>query len=351
MINKITMANVASYKQAAILETDRKINLIYGLNGSGKSTFSNFLYNRETNDFSACSIEPPLDDNTKFLVYNQSFINDNFYQCEAQPGIFSLSKENKDAQKRIASYNKELDELKNQRLKQEENNVTLGNKFDEIKNNAINKIWEIKVNFTGGDRVLDFCLDKLNHPKTKPFEYLLNIVKTEQKPEKTIEQLKQEAVLLKGTADSLNISIPVFEFPEAAYENDPIFEKIIVGDNNSSVAHLIKHLNNQNWVKDGLQYLSVQNEGEVRCPFCQSQTITDEFIRKIKFFFSGEYEHDIKCLEEIGHKYGQAIKRVYNIPASFFETISFLSDLKSEFQDAKKNFFDIIDKNLNLMRV
>ena len=63
--------------------------------------------------------------------------NDNFYQCEAQPGIFSLSKENKEAQKRIASYNKELDELKNQRLKQEENNVTLSNKFDEIKNKNI----------------------------------------------------------------------------------------------------------------------------------------------------------------------------------------------------------------------
>ena len=344
------MANVASYKRETTLETDHKINLIYGLNGSGKSTLSDFLYCRKDIDFSTCSIYPPLDDNTKVLVYNQSFINDNFYQCEAQPGIFSLSKENKEAQKRIASYNKELDELKNQRLKQEENNVTLSNKFDEIKNNAINKIWEIKVNFTGGDRVLDFCLDKLNHPKTKPFEYLLNIVKTEQKPEKTIEQLKREAVLLKETANPLNISIPVFEFPEAAYENDPIFEKIIVGNNNSSVANLIKQLNNQNWVKDGFQYLSVQEEGKVLCPFCQSQTITDEFVQKIKDFFSGEYEHDIKCLEEISHQYGQAIKHVYNIPASFFETISFLSDLKSEFQDAKKFFYDIIDKNLNLMR-
>lgn len=344
------MANVASYKQETILETDHKINLIYGLNGSGKSTFSNYLYDRENIEFSDCSIEPQLDDNTKLLVYNQNFIYDNFYQSEAQPGIFSLSKENKEAQKRIASYNKELDELKNQRLKQEENNVTLGNKFDEIKNNAINKIWEIKVNFTGGDRVLDFCLDKLNHPKTKPFEYLLNIVKTEQKPEKTIEQLKQEAVLLKGTADSLNISIPVFEFPEAAYENDPIFEKIIVGNNDSSVANLIKQLNNQNWVKDGLQYLSVQNEDEILCPFCQSQTITEEFIQRIKDFFSGEYEHDIKYLEDIGRKYGQAIQRVYNIPTSFFETISFLNDLESEFQDAKKFFYDIIDKNLDLMR-
>ena len=40
MINKITISGVASYKNEATLETDKNINLIYGINGSGKSTFS-----------------------------------------------------------------------------------------------------------------------------------------------------------------------------------------------------------------------------------------------------------------------------------------------------------------------
>lgn len=39
------MNNLASYKKPAILETDKKVNLIYGLNGTGKSTFSDYLYN------------------------------------------------------------------------------------------------------------------------------------------------------------------------------------------------------------------------------------------------------------------------------------------------------------------
>lgn len=38
------MKNVASYKAEAVLETDKKVNLIYGLNGTGKSTFSGYLY-------------------------------------------------------------------------------------------------------------------------------------------------------------------------------------------------------------------------------------------------------------------------------------------------------------------
>lgn len=45
MITKIKMNNVASYKNLTSLETDKKVNLLYGLNGTGKSTLSNFLYN------------------------------------------------------------------------------------------------------------------------------------------------------------------------------------------------------------------------------------------------------------------------------------------------------------------
>ena len=226
MINKITMANVASYKQETILETDHKINLIYGLNGSGKSTLSDFLYCRKDIDFSTCSIYPPLDDNTKVLVYNQSFINDNFYQCEAQPGIFSLSKENKEAQKRIENYNKELEELKSQRKQLDDDKIKHEERFKQIKGNAEEQIWNIKSVFTGGDRVLDFCLDGFKTSKTKLFDYILTIVKAEIKPEKAIEGIKQDVKLLNENSDPINISIPTLTFPEAAFEKDSIFKNV-----------------------------------------------------------------------------------------------------------------------------
>ncbi|MGW68010.1 hypothetical protein EBK63_08765, partial [Campylobacter jejuni] len=35
MITKISMKNVASYKDETTLETNKRINLIYGLNGAG----------------------------------------------------------------------------------------------------------------------------------------------------------------------------------------------------------------------------------------------------------------------------------------------------------------------------
>ena len=99
MITKISISKVASYKTRATLETDRKVNLIYGLNGTGKTTLSNFLYNTEHSDYSECSIEGL--NGEYILVYNQRFIHDYFYQPDNLKGIFTLSKENKEAEKKI----------------------------------------------------------------------------------------------------------------------------------------------------------------------------------------------------------------------------------------------------------
>lgn len=100
MITKIKMNNVASYKNLTSLETDKKVNLLYGLNGTGKSTLSNFLYNRSDDKFADCSIEGLMETDT-ILVYNQQFIKDNFYETEDIPGIFTLSKENKEIKELI----------------------------------------------------------------------------------------------------------------------------------------------------------------------------------------------------------------------------------------------------------
>ena len=60
MITKITLNNVASYKAETTLETDKKVNFIYGLNGTGKTTLSNYLasLNKEEHcDFGHCSVK------------------------------------------------------------------------------------------------------------------------------------------------------------------------------------------------------------------------------------------------------------------------------------------------------
>lgn len=100
MITKLTISNVASYKQGSSILTDKKHNLFYGLNGTGKSTISNYLYDINNPLYSSCSIDG-LETGDKILVYNAQFVRDNFYETNDIPGIFTLNKENKKAQQTI----------------------------------------------------------------------------------------------------------------------------------------------------------------------------------------------------------------------------------------------------------
>ena len=132
------MNSVASFKKATVLETDKKVNLLYGLNGVGKSTLSSFLYKPENPRFSSCSIEG-LEDNDTILVYNLDFIRDHFYEAEGINGIFTLSKKNTQVNKEIEKVSKEIRELSSIRLeknqKKEKNeaeyNLDLVRKADE----------------------------------------------------------------------------------------------------------------------------------------------------------------------------------------------------------------------------
>ena len=94
MINKIYDKRYPpSYKNMAVFETDKNINLIYGLNGSGKSTLSEFLRKRTDNEYAECSISPLLDEDTEeILVYNENYVNDVFYSSDTQKRYFLFIK-------------------------------------------------------------------------------------------------------------------------------------------------------------------------------------------------------------------------------------------------------------------
>lgn len=118
MLSSINLNQVASYKNNVSLKTDKKINLIYGLNGAGKSTFSNYLHNRNDSKYKDCSIDG-LDSDNEILVYNSNFIQDNFFETDDLKGIFTLSKENKDAEIKIFQAVNEIKKLEAQKVEVE----------------------------------------------------------------------------------------------------------------------------------------------------------------------------------------------------------------------------------------
>lgn len=349
MITKINLKNVACYKNQTTLETDKKINLIYGLNGTGKSTLSNFLYKKDEEPFSHCSIEG-LDDDTEILVYNQSFIEDNFY--EKLKGIFTLSKENKEVEIHITETEKKINELNNEKQtieKQIDEKRTL--KPKTLKDTQ-EKIWEIKEYYSGKGSVFDYCFSSKKRWDNF-FKHLTDIQKTSEKPSKTITDLKNELQSLSGENATTYDLFSEISFIEQLkkIENHSIFSKQIVGNENSSVSQLIKELGNSDWVKAGYEkYLPSESSGNVEtCPFCQEKTISDIFRKNIQNYFNESYEKDIQQLKKLSEDYSKLtipkLPDLKNIINTYSEALDFIKEYELNYH----KLTDIFKENKRLI--
>lgn len=306
MINKIVMRNVASYQDETILKTDKKVNLIYGLNGTGKSTLSGFLYNTRDSRYSDCEMDG-LRSTDRVLVYNQQFITDNFYETENINGIFTLSKENKAATQAIGNARKELAKLSDEKLKITNDKAASEKKYQKQIQDFQKEVWKIKTEYSGGDRVLEYCLEKMKGNKEVLFNYLLEIPLSEEKIEYTVETLKQEVSELQESEEKENY-ISEISFGVKHIEESPLLSKVIVGNKNSSVSGLIELLGNSKWVDEGIQY--VHMDGEVAdCPFCQQKTVSKMFYNKLKDYFDESYKMDKAEIERLLHEYEDLMNR------------------------------------------
>lgn len=351
MITKITLNNVASYKNVTSLETDKKLNLVYGLNGAGKSTLSNYLYDPKNEKYKDCSIDG-LDDETELLVYNQKFVQDNFYENKELKGIFTLNKANSDAIRKITEAQTEKENFEGDKKLEEEKSIHEEEVLVEARKTATDEIWKIKTKYSGGDRVLEFCLEGLKSSKSNLFSHFLSLEKPEKKPEKSIDDLKNEVQSLSGNNAQKYSEIPKIEFDMQDVEMNEIFQKQIVGNDNSSISALIKELGNSDWVKEGQKYLSHEENEKGICPFCQEDTITPKFIEELSGYFDASFLEDQNTVKSFYERYKSSFdllptKESYDSNPKFesfkveFETkyselINLLSDNKRKIENKIK---------------
>lgn len=305
MINNIVLNEVASYKSKSELNTDKKVNIIYGLNGTGKSTLSNYFYDIENKKYQHCSHSGEYDE---LLVYNQKFIQDNFYAKDTLNGIFSLSKENKEAKEKVENLTLEIIKLSDEK-RDIENEITAQETIiSDAKNKAQNKTWEIKTNYSGGDRVLEFCLLGKMGSKESLFNHLCSIPLLTPKSSRNISNLKEEASAVDGETAIKYSTLDKIETIELSFNEVQLLQDIIVGSTDSPVSYLISKLQNSDWVSEGLKYL--EKTGNSQCPFCQSQTITENLVQHIRSYFDETYQSSVEKIKHIQAKYNSLIDSI-----------------------------------------
>nr|WP_286313360.1 AAA family ATPase [Mammaliicoccus lentus] len=339
MIKKISLQNIATYSNYVEINP-KKVNFIYGSNGSGKTTISNLIGNFNNSD--DCVIETENLSNTSILVYNKKFVEQNFSQSdEGLKGIFTLGEESIHLQ----------DKLKELRIKKQDNNDEIHTKkntisrfeyeIEERKNIIKDKTWNVQQEVSK-----DFPKALVGYKNSKQ-KFLDQCIKIYSKY--SFENLEENSVdSLEKLKEKYNISFSTdIQLYEKFSINDMtniieieitnLLEKVIIGSNDSPMGQVIRALKNSDWVKQGLDYLDDSNQN---CPFC-NQSISKKLEQEIKDYFNEEYEQDLKKLNEINQEYSRCFKEIESNMLFILDmSIPYLNTtfLSKEFEVLKKQY-------------
>jgi len=297
MIQKIIIKKAATFLDPGVeIDNLKKVNFIYGSNGTGKTTISNLLYEPERSSFGDCNVEWENNQPILTLVYNKEFRERNFSGSTLN-GVFTLGEASVDEIDEIERKKEALDELKSRGLlrtatleKQKTRRSELESSFKEEVWSGVYKKYErnFKPAFQGVMQKASFLARLITEFNSNEAEL------------KTLDELNEKAnTILKNTPLTMNLISNVDFERLLEIESDAIWAKKIIGKADVDIAKLIQRLNLNDWVNEGRKYIS---ENDI-CPFCQEETISQGFRSQLEKYFDENYVAEINRVKELSEEY------------------------------------------------
>lgn len=297
-ISQISLKKVATFDEnGASFKDLNSINFIYGANGSGKTTTSSFLKNLAENGiedkFANSKIAWYNNESLKIEVYNKQFKEEQFRNSQVK-GIFTLGKKTNENLENIESKKESINEEKEKKKKNEKSLQKLEQERKEKEKDFADRCWEklYKKNEEDFKETLEGFKrkEKFKEKILKEFEN----DKYNQSEIVGLEKLKEKIEIVFGENQTelalLECNLTDFDF----IENHSIWEQKIVGSGDVAIADLIKRLSNEDWVAWGREYIKDNSI----CPFCQKETITEEFKKQLESYFDTSYQESIETIKE-----------------------------------------------------
>jgi len=344
MINSIFIRNVASYcSQGITINGLGKANFIYGANGCGKTTISNYFLDPSSDRYVDCSHIWQSNLELEVLVYNKEFRERNFGEGSVK-GIFTLGEATKEDIEFIEEKSTELKGLKaTLKLRKEayESKCKEKEKTDhDFRENVWKKVYkkneiDFKPAFFGSISKKEIFAAKLIQ------EYSTN-----ESEELTRDILLDKAKTLFGPFPAEKYLIQELIFDNLLdIERDYIWSKIIVGSADVDIAKMIQSLNINDWVDQGRKFI----KGDT-CPFCQKNTIDSNLKSQLEVFFNEEYIKDIEKVRKLVDDYGRITENIINFLGITEDKLKQdpTNNINMEkFSSCVKTFISI--RNLNMM--
>lgn len=338
---ELRLKNVTSYNKNIFtnLDLSKKINILYGQNGCGKSTISNFFYNTTHKDFAEC--ECTLLNDYRPIVYNSKFIEDNFYHAKEQKGVFTLSKKNADIEKDLAIKEGLRQDLKEQYRNKREAATKLKEEQNNKENDCIEAIWAKTESIRSSD-----LKNVMRGPLGSKKAFFAQLQKTLTLPVSNLEQLSKdygELIKHKNKEIPLITILLSFTLPE---DDKKLLATPIIDSSNSYLSETIKRLQNLDWVKKGKELYLKDNT----CPFCQESTINAKFIEAIESIFDESYSNKTNQISAIKSSYELATKAIYQKLTQEISTCELISEEEKEITTSHIKILDeIAIRNIELI--
>lgn len=292
MLQSITLRGTATYCHLGIeIKNLKKVNFIYGANGTGKTTISRFLADVDNPCFSSCNLQWIGGLSMKVEVYNKDFRERNFGKGSI-PGVFTLGEATKEQIEAIQALEKERDDM---RAQLSQRKTTLEEKKSELTaldNSFKEQVWRdvykenedcYKEAFKGSMGKKEVFLSKLLLELQNNNSALF----THDELVKKADTIFGEAPQILALVSSINPSVL------SDLEQHPIWQKVVVGKANIAISELINRLRLNDWVNTGRKFLT---EGDDTCPFCQHPTADAAFKEQLEQFFDEGYKADIAAI-------------------------------------------------------
>ena len=303
MIEGIHLASEGAYDAAGTkLEGLKKLNFIFGSNGSGKTTISRVI--EGSGNFPDCQITwaggSPMD----AIVYNKDFVEKHFDAESSIKGIYTFG-ENVEVAEKIKTLKGEFDGIKT-KLSGLRKNLSgedgTGGKKKERENLAaqlLKDVWDAKGDFSD----LKDAFTGLNSDKKKFRDRYLTEASSNVATVRDIAELREDAATVFAESLTEAKVLPNQDSSKvSALETSAILKKKIIGKEDVDIAALIEKLGISDWVQQGRQYF---DQLEDQCPFCQQKT-GEAFRQSLEAYFDEIYISDLAAIDQLLADYTDA---------------------------------------------
>jgi len=332
MIESISLSKTATYGVLPeVLAPLKRINFVFGSNGTGKTTISRVIANASA--YATCGVVWKDGQPIHALVYNRDFVERNFSRLAELKGVFTLGEKQVNAEEQIKVKKEEADRYKekiaNLKKTLEGDDGVSGKRGDlaQVETSFQEHCWEA---YGKHKERLSPAFEGFRNSKKDFKAKALVEAQFNKSPTVPLHELHKRAETIFGKALSDAPGVPDVAFAVLlGYESDPIVRTRVIGEEDVNIAEMIKKLGNSDWVREGRSYYEA-NEGY--CPFCQQKT-DEAFAKSLSEYFNESFERDSKAIGTLLDNYKteaarvlQELARILAVPSTFLDIVKCKSE-------------------------